>query len=325
MGDWPVEGTAAHLLERSWRNGYLMHAYLFLGPEGSGQEETADHFAKMILCTNRDSAPCGHCVHCRRIASGNHPDLIHIEPDGQAIKIGQIRELQRAFSLKSIESLYKVYIVHQADQMTAEAANALLKFLEEPATPVIAILLATNRARILPTILSRCQIVSFDRMPIEGIERQLMRTGVSQEVARMLAKITGSVGTSAEWAGSERFAEVLSLVIQLSEELAFQQGNPLLTIQEKIVKPGWTQQEIDVFLTCLAWWFRDVMFVKLGLSDVLAFATQLERLQSQAAHFQSEAIIHLIDTVLMTKKRLQGHVNQQLALENMVLRLQGVR
>jgi DNA polymerase-3 subunit delta' len=325
MENWPVKGAAAALLERSYRNGALAHAYVFLGPEGSGKKETAVHFAKMILCARREEAPCGECVHCRRVASGNHPDLLQIEPEGQAVKIGQIRELQRAFLLKSTESACKVYILHQADQMTAEAANALLKFLEEPATPVVALLLAENRARLLPTVLSRCQIVPFGQMPMEGIVRQLQQDGIAQETAAMLAKITGSAVLSKEWSSSERFAEVLSLVLQLTEELADHQGNPFLTLQEKVVKPGWTPQEIEMFLTCLAWWFRDLLFVKLDLTDEIAYMSHYERLQSQAARYSWEAIIHRIDVIHMTKKHLQGHANQPLALEHMVLRLQGVR
>lgn len=325
MEPWPVPGMAATLLQRSWESGRLLHAYIFLGSEGCGQEETALHFAKMIFCQDRHHPPCGQCRECRRVASGNHPDLLQVAPQGQTLKIDQIRALQQSFSRKSLESSYKVYILHQAERMTTEAANALLKFLEEPASPVIAILLVQQKERLLPTILSRCQVIPFPPLPAALVQERLVAAGIPRETASLLAKIRATSAVEIGVAASPRFAELLHLMIQLSEDLAFAQGQPFLLVQEKIVKPGWTPEEVGVFLTLLAWWFRDLLCVKLGFTQDLVFTAQFERLQSQAALYQSERLERMIDTILLTKKRLQGHGNQQLALENMVLRLQGVQ
>lgn len=320
---WPVPGAVSDMLSRSLKTGRLAHAYLFLGPEGSGKGETARYFAKSILCTSHEERPCGVCSQCRRFESGNHPDVINLEPDGNAIKIGQVRELQKAFSYKSMETSSKVYIVQGADKMTVEAANSLLKFLEEPSTPVVAILLAESKSKLLPTVISRCQVIAFHRRPTAVVEAQLQELGMAGTRARFLAFMKQSVGAAKEFVASERFAEILSLMVQLSEEITTRRGNPLYTIQEKIIKAGWQNSEIEDFLDCLAWWYRDLLHVSLGMTSTIAADGQLDRYRSQAAQYRSEQLVTMMEIVMMTKKRLQGNANVQLTLEHMVLRLQG--
>lgn len=320
---WPVAGMASNMLERSFRAGRLAHAYLFIGPEGSGKKDTALHFAKMILCeSSLDNKPCGECSHCRRIESGNYPDVSVLEPEGQAIKIQQIREIQRSFALKAMESSRKIYIVTKAEQMTQEAANALLKFLEEPATPVVAILLANQKQGLLPTIVSRCQIIPFDRVSPAFIQQQLEAENVPKHKARFLSYVKESLQSAREFSEHERFAEIANLVVQLTEEMNSSRGNPLFLIQEKISKPNWGMDEVESFLDCLAWWYRDVLNVKLGLPERIVYENQLSRIQSQADSVRSENLLQMVDAVLSAKKRLQSHANQQLTLEHMVLKLQ---
>lgn len=313
------------MLSRSLQTGRLAHSYLFLGPEGSGRRETASYFAKSILCISTTAErPCGVCTQCKKFESGNHPDVLTVEPDGNAIKIAQVRELQHAFSRKGLEADRKVYIVRQADKMTVEAANSLLKFLEEPTSPVTAILLAESKTKLLPTVISRCQIIPFSRRSPQEVEMQLNAEGITGSRARFLAYLKQSAPAAIEFANGDKFAEILSLVVQLTEEVTTRRGNPLLTIQEKIIKPSWQSAEIDAFLDCLAWWYRDLMHVSLGLVSTVAAEGQLEKYRSQALLLRSDQLLDAVDTVLMTKKRLQGNANVQLTLEHMILRLQGV-
>jgi DNA polymerase-3 subunit delta' len=321
---WPVPGAPADILARSLATGRLAHAYLFLGPEGSGQVETARHFAKSILCEHERERPCGVCSQCRRFESGNHPDVAWVEPDGNAIKIAQVLELQRAFSRKSMENVTKVYVLKQAEKMTTEAANALLKFLEEPTTKVVAILIAESKSKLLPTVISRCQILTFDRRPVEQVAAQLEAEGIPKSRAKFLAYLKQSVGAAKEFAAGERFAEILSLVVQLTEEVVSRRGNPLFTLQEKVIKPGWSSAEVEGLLDCLAWWYRDLLQVSLGLPSAVAADGHMERYRSQVAQYRSDQWVQMIEIVLTTKKRLQGNANVQLTLEHMVLRLQGV-
>ncbi|WP_018131802.1 DNA polymerase III subunit delta' [Effusibacillus pohliae] len=322
--NWPVAGVPAKMLQNMLTSGRLAHAYLFLGPEGAGMRETALHFAKAILCEQTgERRPCGSCVHCRRVDSGNHPDLAWLEPNGQTIKIQQIRDIQKSFALKSLEAVRKVYIVTHAEQMTPEAANALLKFLEEPSTPVVAILIARQKSSLLPTVISRCQIVPFDRIDPASIQRALQADGVPAGKARLLSYVKESIGSARKFSEHEKFAEIANLVVQLSEEIQSKRGNPLFLIQDKIHKPGWAFDDVGSFLDCLAWWYRDLLNAKLDLTDRIVYESQMSRIQSQAASYRVEDLVQMVEIVLSTKKRLQSHANQQLALEHMVLRLQG--
>lgn len=319
---WPVPGPVADMLSRSLANGRMAHAYLFLGAEGSGQVETANYFAKAILCESKGERPCGDCIQCRRFESGNHPDLIVMVPDGNAIKIAQVRELQKAFSLKSMEGASKVYIIHQADRMTVEAANSLLKFLEEPTSPVVAVLLAESKTKLLPTIISRCQVIQFPRRPVGVVAEQLQGEGFPASRARFLAYVKQSLGAAKELAAEERFAEILTLVVQLTEEVAARRNNALFTLQEKVFKQNWQSHEIDALLDALSWWYRDVLHVRLGMESQVAADAHLERYRQQAMSIGPEQVLSMIDTILKTKKRLQSNANVQLSLEHMILQLQ---
>lgn len=321
--NWPVEGAAAEMLQRTLSNGRLAHAYLFIGPEGSGMLETAIYFAKGILCEQKGvQVPCGACSHCRRVDSGNHPDAVILEPEGSSIKIQQIRDLQKSFALKAMESSYKVYIVTQADLLTPEASNALLKFLEEPSTPVVAVLLANRKSGLLPTVISRCQIIPFDRVSAKLMQDALIREGVPSAHAKLLSYMKESVDSAKQFFAHETFAEILNLVVQLSGEVSSQRGNPLFLIQDKISKPGWTGEDVESFLDCLAWWYRDLLNITLHMQERIVYENQISRIQSQADSYRSENLVQMVQIVLSAKRRLQSHANQQLVLEQMVLQLQ---
>lgn len=158
-----MQPTVMKMLKNSIVKGRLSHAYLFEGMKGTGKRETSLFLAKSIFCENPidQFIPCESCHHCKRIESGNHPDVHMIEPDGLSIKKNQIKMLQEEFFKSGVESKKKLYILFHADRMTASAQNSLLKFLEEPNSETTAILITEQVQQILPTILSRCQIISF--------------------------------------------------------------------------------------------------------------------------------------------------------------------
>ncbi|UOF91791.1 DNA polymerase III subunit delta' [Fodinisporobacter ferrooxydans] len=323
--DWSKVGRAGFLLQHAIQSNRLAHAYLFTGPEGMYKLEMARMFARAILCKNSVDKPCNECLSCRKCLNGNHPDIIEIHPEGASIKIDQIRSHQKLLSLKSVDVSYKIYIVDRADSMTTEAANSLLKVLEEPVSPVVAILIAKSPSSVLPTILSRCQRISFERISSEAIRADLERNQISKDQVDLLAEIAESTDEARKWAGSDVFAEWIAVVLQLTEDLTYNRGNPLFTIQEKVIKSHSDPAELSLFLQCLAWWFRDLLHVKLGVFDDLAFQQQLQRLQMQESLYSIDAITNMLVTVITTKDRLQYNVNVQLAFEHMILRLQEVK
>ena len=159
---------AVKLLNRSLTSGRLAHAYLFTGPDGVGKNTTARSMAGLLLCDNTSGTdPCGFCPGCQKFASGNHPDFLHIKPQGAVIKIDQVRELKKALSFSPFEAEYRVTILEDVHTMRREAANSLLKLLEEPPPDNILLLTADESEQLLTTIVSRCQVIPFSPIPRE--------------------------------------------------------------------------------------------------------------------------------------------------------------
>lgn len=282
----------------------------------------AVQLAKSLFCVGEPGDACGSCHHCLRIDSGNHPDLRVVVPDGTSIKIDQIRELQKEFSFKAVESSLNVYIIQHAEKMTVQAANSLLKFLEEPSYQVTAILLTEHLNQILPTILSRCQVIHFDELPFEQRVKILKSEGFYEPLLRNICQITGDLGQAREWCQSEWFAQYRNLVLQLTEDILDKGSYALVTIQEKILKNEQGNQGLPFILDLLIYWYRDLLLFQIDRKHELVNIDQLETIQRQALRCSRTWILKGIDVVMETKSRLGRHSNPQLSLERMVIQLQ---
>ena len=170
------------------------HSYLFLGTSGIGKRLIAREFAKMILCEGEEKY-CGKCKSCLEFDSNNNPDFLEIEPDGNNVKIEQIREMQRKIAEQPIISEKKVYIINEADTMTREAQNCLLKTLEEPPEFANIILIGANETNFLSTIKSRCTIIKFNNIPDEEIKKYLEQKYELENVPKsIILASSGSIG-----------------------------------------------------------------------------------------------------------------------------------
>ena len=175
------ERVISHL-RTAREKGRLSHAYLFLGPEGVGRASTARALAAALNCLTprEDGDACGACASCRRLAAGTHPDFLVIEPTPEAlqkqrpqIKIGQIREFCRVTNYPPLGDGWRVVLIKPAEAMNEEAANALLKTLEEPPERHLLVLTAQAEADLLPTIVSRCHKLAFAPLPAALVAREL--------------------------------------------------------------------------------------------------------------------------------------------------------
>jgi len=312
----------SELLYHSLRNQRLAHAYLFAGPRGAGRKQMALHLAKALFCKEKEADACGACLSCRRIEAGNHPDVHVIAPDGASIKIDQIRALQKEMAMRAVESVHKVYIVEHVDKMTTQAANSLLKFLEEPPAGVVALLLTENSHALLPTILSRCQILNFSPLSMERLAEELQKAGVSPGIARVVSHITTNLDEARELSQSDWFAQLRNLVIQLMKECKQRNSTALLTIHDMLQKQDRLKEELPLFLDLLILWLRDILYVQVGRHAHLINSDQQEVLQGQALVWTKAELLHGIDLVMETKNRIERNANAQLALERLVLQIQ---
>lgn len=186
------------VLEKSIKQNKLSHSYLFVGIQGIGKKMIATEFAKMILCLD-DNKYCNHCKSCIEFDTNNNPDFVLISPGENNIKIEQIRDIQKRIQEKPIISEKKVYIIDNADLMTTEAQNCLLKTLEEPPEFAVIILIGSNSNTFLPTIKSRCTIMNFNKISDEEMTKYLReKCDVKNIDQNMLYMYQGSIGKSLE-------------------------------------------------------------------------------------------------------------------------------
>ena len=190
------------LLKETIRNDKISHSYMFIGKSGIGKKMIAEEFAKAILCLSDDKY-CNNCKSCIEFDGKNNPDFSIIEPDGNIIKIDQIREMQKGVQEKPIISNRKVYIINNADKMKREAQNALLKTLEEPPEFVTIILIGENENEFLTTIKSRCMILHFMPISNDEIEDFLNRNYGMNVTSNMLEVFQGSIGKAIELKSKE--------------------------------------------------------------------------------------------------------------------------
>ena len=290
-------------------------AYLFVGPTGVGKETVARYFAQLIFC-EKDAQPptvCGACLACRKVDSGNHPDLQFIRPEGSFLKIGQIRELQKQIIYEPLEASRKVYILTDVDRMNAEAENCLLKTLEEPPASSVLILLTSNIRALLPTTRSRCQILQFHSMQTQELAEILVeKFSVAPEQATALAiAADGAIGTAlTQLEKGDALSEEVPEILKETDPLA------AFRLAEHFKDNPETLGE-------LVTWYRDLLFLQQGVpSELITHIYSLEELQRIVPQYSRLRIQQAIQTVFNTKSLIENtNTNATLALEVMCLKL----
>lgn len=324
---------AIEFLKRVMARGKIPHAYLFAGISGVGKTTSALALTQAINCQERiNEEGCGRCPSCRQVRSGNFPDLVFIEPDGQNIKIEQIRELNRALSFKPVSGRYRVSIIRQAEMMTDEAANSLLKTLEEPPQNNIMVLNVTEPLALFPTIVSRCQKVLFRPIPVRAIADWLMHSqDLEEERALVLAKISeGSLGRAIRMCDDRFFMvreKYLSDLIQLpgmSSEQALERALEYTRKEKRRTSDGTEKGGQGLFDLLSIWksWYRDLLFMKLKCpADFLINVDFSQKLQNISKHFTIEGLMESFFTIDRSQRDLLQMRNLDLMMENTILSL----
>ncbi|WP_352420336.1 DNA polymerase III subunit delta' [Proteiniborus sp.] len=311
-------------LKNAIRNNLVSHSYLFEGPKSIGKEKIARVFAKTLLCQKGGDSPCNTCPSCLKIESGNHPDF-HVEyPDKDSFKKEQIEELQRTIRKIPLESNKKIYILDDVDKMTQQAQNSFLKTLEEPPGYAVIILLATNGYSLLPTIVSRCQVVKFTSVEKHKIEKALINIyNRTEEQARFISSFSnGIIGRAIELSKSDDFKllrdetiEKLNIVINGDKLKAF-------SVSEFFEQ---NKELIDEIMDIILLWYRDLLIYKeTGNIDFLINRDKTDLISCQCQKLSKQKIMDIIDVVNRTKDDIRSNVSFQLAMEVMLLKIQEV-
>jgi len=330
---WQVIGQAraVSLLQRSLEKGVVAHAYLFVGPPHVGKMTLAINLAQALNCES-DKPPCGECASCLKIASNKHADvqIISLTQNKDSaetkprveISIDQIRQMQHAANLPPFEGRYKVFIIDQAERLSNEAANCLLKTLEEPVAKVIFILLTTNDSLLPATVVSRCQRLELPPVAATEVEAALNSGwGIEPQKAKLLARLChGCLG----WAVSaaldddllklrdQRIDRLLDIVDADCEE-RFAYATQLATQFGQ--NRGVVQEELDLWLD----WWRDLLLVKAGCRDIITNVDLKARLIEMAMSYSLAQIRSIISSIQAAIKQLGQNANPRLVLEVLMI------
>jgi len=265
--------TAITFLKRLISRGKIPHAFLFTGIAGCGKTTTALAFCRAINCLEPvNGEGCGRCRLCRQLISGNFPDFIFVEPDGQNIKIEQVRELNRGMGFKPVAGAYRVVVINRAELMTLEAANSFLKTLEEPPPGNVIILKVKEPRDLLPTITSRCQKIPFRPLPLSVVKECLINEmGIDEENASLIAGISdGSLGRAIQISDSDYLEErqkAITNIIQLPIMQKTQALELAMEYAQDVKKREHdTSGSIDLFELIGIWktWYRDLIIMKVN-------------------------------------------------------------
>jgi DNA polymerase-3 subunit delta' len=308
------------LLRRALAQDLLPHAFLFTGVEGVGKKSTALTLAKVVNCQNSASGDCcDQCISCRKAASGNHPDINLIEREGPFIKIEQIRALKHRLRFKPLEGRYRVTVIDNSQHLKAEAANALLKVLEEPPADNLIILTAIETTALLPTIVSRCLHLPFQPLATVEISAHLNKIhSISPERAAVIARLAG---------GS------LSRAIDLLDEKKLDRRNLILETVSEIHKSGltdllaatsrWKGDNLDLQqdLEWLKTWIRDLLVEKFEATDSVGLLNSdlAHKIKIMASHMSSDHLLQFFDLVCTVQGAIGYNVNRRLSLETLLL------
>lgn len=314
------QDRAKQILQNGLRRDKLSHAYLFNGPTGTGKKNMAISLAKAIFCNELVDDACGQCAECRKVDHHNHPNLYEIIPDGTTIKIEQIRELQKNFSYRSGANETKIYIIEEAEKMSIQAGNSLLKFLEEPVSKVMAILITDNAKALLPTIQSRTEWISFTPMPPKGMMKILLNEGHSHLLVAPAVHITSGLEAAREVISIKWFAEMRNVVIQLAQECFVNLASASILAQNKVIKTE-LADHMDTLLDLFVLWFKDMIHIHCGRKDQVIFIDQLDWLLKHAYQNDVNHWVECMERALDSRKRLRAYANPQLTLEHFMSQL----
>jgi DNA polymerase-3 subunit delta' len=326
---WQVIGQdkILSLLDYSLKTDAIAHAYLLVGPQHVGKRTLAINLAQALNCDGPE-LPCGQCRSCLRILEGKHADVTPIGLDSKTeIGIDDIRGLQRLANLPPYEGKCKVFIIDDAEYLSTEAANSLLKILEEPPPRIVWLLLAAEEEHLLPTIISRCQRLELKPVPSERVQEILVNSyNVDADKAKLLTQLChGRLG----WAlaalanddileqRSQRIAKLVSLLTPTSRSLEqrFAYAQELASQFSQNRRAG--AEIIEIWLD----WWRDLMLIKGGCKEAIINVDYEIALEEQARGLSLSEIKGFLANLCLLQEEISKNVNPRLALEWLMLNL----
>lgn len=303
----------------------INHAYLFYGKEGIGKKSLALEFARALLCDEIKDDSCDYCNSCLKIDHGNHPDLrlIETEEDAKSLKIDQMRKLQKEIAYKPYESEYKIYIIDEAEKMTTQAANSLLKTLEEPPDYAVIILISEDINKLLPTVISRCQNLQFSNISREKVESYLVDRGVAEKQIELLARLArGSIGYALTLSDDEKFLNNRDLILDFLKNLDSAERVRIFTEVKEMV--SLLKDDFPLF-NLLSGWYRDIIIYKKGRLSQMVNIDYKSEIKTEADKYNTAQLIDIINLIDKHAGYIEKNAFKDLSLQVLFLKIRSKR
>ncbi len=314
--------TIKEHLQTAIREEKPFHAYIFHGDVGVGKETMAKTFAAGLMCQGDSEKPCGNCVSCHQLESGNHPDVIWVKRERSSLGVDEIREqLCNSMEIKPFSSPYKIYIVQEAEKMTEAAQNALLKTIEEPPEYGVVILLTSNLSELLTTIQSRCLTLDFRPLTTNAVEEYLKsQCQIPDYLAKASAAFAqGNLGKAMRYARSEDFIERKDSILSLLRRVEDMTVTEMLEVIKELGTRG---DEVRDYIDLMELWYRDVLIFKATKNiNQLFFQEESSSISKEAARRSYEKIEEILRAFDKAKFRLKANVSFEVAMELMLMTL----
>lgn len=313
----------SHLFMNLIKTNRLQHAYIFEGVAGTGKYEMARWIAQRLYCQKPtgDGSPCLDCNQCFRIQQGEHPDVTTLQPDGQTIKVDQVRAIKEEFSKSGMETRRKILIVEDMEKMTTNAANSLLKFIEEPEGEITIMLLTTEVQQLLPTIVSRAQIIHFPIRDIKIRIEDIQEKGIPSEAATIIAYLTQDTDQAIAIYESEEFSSIVEVVWKWFVLLHKNSDQAFIFIQTDLLEYAKNREQASLILELLILLYRDVTAICFEQDRVIAFSKYEVRLHEMASMKLQAKIPDILTLILSGKKKLGRYVSAQGVFEQIALNI----
>lgn len=303
---------------------HLAHAYLFTGMEGAGQLELARWIAQRLFCLHVvDGQPDGTCEECVRIANGQHPDIVTVAPTGQSIHVDQVRYLKSEFTKSAVEGNRKLFIIEDAEKMTASAANSLLKFIEEPSGNVTALLLTANKQLMLPTIISRTQVIEFPPLRSAELQKTFEAAEIPPQSAQMLRQLTNSVSQAQTLMADNWLPQAAEQLWRWFDEVVKGEPRSFVAVQVNLVVLAKDATQQGVLLDLVAALFQDLLQLhfEVDAESELSFGQYQSQLTALTATLNASQLVAATELALTAKRQLASNISFQNVLEGLTLKL----
>jgi len=314
-----------NILKEELKDDRINHAYLFYGKEGLGKKTLAIEFARALLCNEIENDSCNVCNNCRRVEHGNHPDLKIIEGNEKTknLKIEQIREMQKEIAYKPYESEHKIYIIDGAENMTTQAANSLLKTLEEPPSYAIIILISEELNKLLPTVISRCQNLRFSNISREKMNNFLDKKNIEENKKELIIGLArGSIGKAKELYKNDEFLNKRNKIYDFLKEIhnvtkvdIFSEVNEWVDL---------LKEDFPLF-DLLSVWYRDIIIYKRGNKKQLVNSDYEDTILKKVDKYNLNELLTIIDLIETHEGYIDRNAFKDLTLQVLLLKIKEKR